>query len=250
MRYALFRANNTCLPYQSTRYATREIIEQFMELLIVTLAYTNPDREADVLARMRLISDMVRNAPGMMGSQFYRGQGNGAYYILLTTWDSEEGWRRAKERYSPRFLLLNSALDLLTAVPEQWLMQYLWGYSRPTAPLALAAVQIVEVPITQTAVTQKAWIEGLRRQAAEPTLANAFLAYGGPEETTPSPSMPPAQSPEAASTHVQPTTIFLNILNWANEYSRDFFYANNDYQALQRFISSVGTVQNMYLEPI
>ncbi len=216
----------------------------------MTLAYTNPSREADILARMRLISDTLRNAPGMMGSQFYRGQGNGAYYILLTTWDSAEGWRRAKERYSPRFLLLNSALELLTAAPEQWLMQYLWGYSRPTAPLALAAVQIVEVPGTQTVVTQKVWIEGLRRQATEPTLSNAFLACGGPEEMLPPPLVPTAQPSEAAFTNVQQNTIFLNILNWANEHDRDFFYANNDYRALQRFISSVGAVQNMYLEPI
>lgn len=219
-----------------------------MELLIVTLAYTHPGREADILARMRLISDTVRNAPGMIGSQFYRGRGNGAYYIMLTTWDSEAAWHRAKERYSPRYLLLSSAIELLTASPEQWLMKYLWGYSRPTAPALLAALQIVEVPATQTEVTQKAWIAGLQRQAAEPALAFAFLACGGRETVTSSPLPATATYSGAPRDEARQNTLFLNILNWANEQDREFFYANSDYRALQRFISSVGTVQNMQLE--
>lgn len=216
-----------------------------MELLVVTLAYTNPGREADILARMRLISDTVRNAPGMIGSQFYRGRGNGAYYIMLTTWDSEEAWQRAKERYSPRYLLLSSAIELLTASPEQWLMKYLWGYSRPTAPALLATLQVVEVPGTQTEVTQKAWIEGLRRQAAEPALAFAFLACGRHEVVASSTDTAHA---EALSGNTQQNTIFLNILSWATEQDREFFYANSDYRALQRFINSIGTVQNTQLE--
>lgn len=220
-----------------------------MELLVVTLASTHPTREADILARMRLISDTVRNAPGMIDSQFYRGKGNGAYYIMLTTWDSEEAWHRAKERYSPRYLLLSSAIELLTAAPEQWLMKYLWGYSRPTAPALLAALQVVEVPETQTEVTQKAWIEGLRRQASEPALAFAFLACGGLEIVTSSPLSAKAANSEAPlPSNIQQNTIFLNILSWANEQDKEFFYANSDYRALQRFISSVGTVQNMQLE--
>lgn len=235
---------------RTTQPEAIETTKQFMEVLVVTLAYTNPGREADILARMRLISDTIRNAPGMISSRFYRGRGNGAYYIMLTTWDSEEGWRRGKERYSPRYLLLNSAIELLTAAPEQWKMKYLWGYSRPTAPSALATAQIVEVPATQTEVTQKAWIEGLRRQAAEPTLAFAFLACGNPEDMAPSLPHTNEANSEVAEVSTPQHTIFLNILSWASEQDRDFFYANSDYQALQRFIHSVGTVQNIHLEPM
>src|SRR5260370_28839303 len=102
-----------------------------MELLVVTLAQTNAGYDADILARIRLVADSVRNAPGLITSRFYRGsnRGNAYYYVMLTTWDSQEGWQRAKERYSPKFLLLNSASRFLTALPEQWLMQYLLGYS-------------------------------------------------------------------------------------------------------------------------
>ncbi len=41
-----------------------------MELLAVTLAHITPGRDADGLARIRLISDSVRNAPGLVISRF------------------------------------------------------------------------------------------------------------------------------------------------------------------------------------
>lgn len=46
-----------------------------MELLVVTLAHTMVDKEADGLARIHLISDTVRNAPGLVTSRFYRSRG-------------------------------------------------------------------------------------------------------------------------------------------------------------------------------
>src|SRR5918911_227382 len=109
-----------------------------MELLVVTLAYTIPGRDADILARIRLIADTVRNAPGLVTSQTYRSLGAHSYFLLLTTWDSEESWQRSQDRYNPKQLLLSSATELLAALPEQWLMYYLWGYSRPAAIPLLA----------------------------------------------------------------------------------------------------------------
>ena len=93
-----------------------------MELLLVTVAHTKPGRDADILARIRLIADTMRNVPGILTSQFYRSRGDTSYYVMLTTWDSEESWQRAKERYSPKYLLLSSATELLATTPEQWLM--------------------------------------------------------------------------------------------------------------------------------
>src|SRR2546422_7464066 len=153
-----------------------------MELLVVTLAHTNIGRDADILARIRLIADTVRNAPGLVISQAYRSQGTNAYCMLLTTWDTEESWQRVQERYNPKQLLLSSATELLSALPEQWLMHYLWGYSRPTAMPVLAAAHMAHIRPDQVETTQRNWIEGLRRQAIYPTLAFAFLARGMRED--------------------------------------------------------------------
>jgi hypothetical protein len=191
----------------------------------------------------------VRNAPGLITSQAYRSQGTNAYYLLLTTWDTEESWQRVQERYNPKHLLLNSATELLTALPEQWLMHYLWGYSRPAAPPVLAAAHLAHIRPDQAETTQRNWIEGLRRQAIYPTLAFAFLARGKQEDSARSgnPHLGPLTQQDAgASTH--PGSTFLNLFCWSNEAERDEFYTDPHYQALYRFVGSMGVVQVLPLE--
>lgn len=220
-----------------------------LELLVVTLAYTNSGRDADVLARIRLIGDTVRNAPGSISTQFYRSRGKDSYYLLLTTWDSEESWQRANERYNPRHLLLSSATELLTASPEQWIMHYLWGYSRPAATPIIAGAHLAHIPIAQSEVVHQGWIEGLRRQSAQPTLAFAFLAQGAQEEV-----MVPSQSSLSITRkREQPTpqsAVFLNLLSWANEIDREDFYTDPHFKAIQRFVGGIGTMQTISLEPM
>src|SRR6184192_3280477 len=185
-----------------------------MELLVVTLAHTNTGRDADILARIRLIADTVRNAPGLVISQAYRGQGTHAYYLLLTTWDTEESWYQVQDRYNPKHLLLGSATELLIAPPEQWLMHYLWGYSRPAAVPILAATHLATIRPEQAERTQRAWIESLRRQAIAPTLAFAFLARGLNEET---PAAQVAHTSAKGDKPYQHGSIFLNLLSWGSE---------------------------------
>ena len=79
-----------------------------MELLVVTLAQVSPAREADALARMRIISDTVRNAPGLLNARFYRSRQPGISYCMLTTWENSEWWQKAQERYSPYGLVQDS----------------------------------------------------------------------------------------------------------------------------------------------
>src|SRR5256885_13660959 len=88
-------------------------VERTMELIVVTLANIRPGRDADVLARIRLISDTIRNAQGLVTSRFYRGRDSRPFYLMLTTWEDDEAWRRAQERYNPRHLLLGSATEML-----------------------------------------------------------------------------------------------------------------------------------------
>lgn len=220
-----------------------------MELLVITLAHTVTGREADGLARIRLIADTVRNAPGLVTSRFYRSRGQEAYYFLLTTWDDEESWQRAQERHNPKQLLLGSAMELLLNAPEQWLMRYLWGYSRPAAEPILAAAHLATIRADQADRTQRGWIESLHRLAATPTLSFAFLARGMNETTFPPLEKAPGTT-HARDTPYQQGSIFLNLLSWASEADREEFYADQNYLAISRFLNSVGIIQILTLDPL
>ncbi|GAC1377810.1 MAG: hypothetical protein NVSMB33_00210 [Ktedonobacteraceae bacterium] len=218
-----------------------------MELLVVTLAHTMPGRDEDGLARIRLISDTVRNAPGLVTGQFYRSRGQEAFYLMLTTWDEEESWHKAQERYNPKQLLLGSATELLIDPPEQWLMRYLWGYSRPAAVPILAAAHLATIRSDQAERTQRGWIECLRRQAISPVLSIAFLARGINEETS---GLQSSNTSTQADNPYQHGSIFLNLLSWASETDREEFYVDPNYQAISLFLGSVGNLQILTLNPL
>src|SRR5581483_3269391 len=181
---------------------------------------------------------------------FYRGRGDAAHYFMLTTWEDEESWRRAQERHNPKHLLLASS-DLLTAFPEQWFMYYLWGYNRPAAIPMLTAAHLATIHPEQIEFVQRGWTMGLRRLAVQPMLASAFLARGSNEDpaATAGPDAPETPIPgEDTSQHRG--TIMLNLLNWTSDSEREEFYADPDYQAIHKFVSSVGVVRILSLEPM
>ena len=220
-----------------------------MELLVVTLIHTYPQRDIDATARLRLIADTIRNAPGLMNVNLYRNRGQISRFLMLTNWDSEESWQESYERHSPQSLLLSSAAELLTTSPEQWLMHYLWGYTRPAAIPVYASAYLAYIRPEQAELAQQGWIEALRRQARFPLLAFAFLARGSYEHAMLStPAIPQeAESREASHRH---SAVFLNVLNWANDADREDFYADTTYQAINRFIGTLGTMQTLSLEPL
>jgi quinol monooxygenase YgiN len=215
-----------------------------MELLVATLAHTAAGRDADGLARLRFISDTVHNAPGLVNARFYRSRDHESYYFILTTWEDEECWQKARDRYNPKNLLTGSAGELLTAPPEQWLMHYLWGYSRPSVQPAIAAVHLATVRPDQVERVERGWIEGLRRQAAQSTLAFAFLARGRNED-----SALPQQAPAADDPAGKYSLHFLNLLSWPGETQRREFYADQNYKAISGFLSSLGIVRVFALDP-
>ncbi|HLI06765.1 MAG TPA: hypothetical protein VKV40_09365 [Ktedonobacteraceae bacterium] len=225
-----------------------------MELLVITLAQLLPGKEADGQARIRLIANTVRVAPGLVTSLFYRSRGDDGYYLLLTTWEDESFWIQAQERHSPRRLLLASPVELLTAPPEQWLMHYSWGYSRPAAKPMIAAAHLATIRPDQAELAQRGWIESLRRQAVQPTLAFAFLARGVKDETSwlSNPAQPAISVANGAlaESPYQHGPIFLNLLSWASESEREDFYAHPNYKVIQRFLNSIGTIQTLALEPL
>ncbi len=221
-----------------------------MELLVVTLAHIIPGKDAEGMARIRLISETVRNAVGLISTKFYRTKNNEDYYLLLTTWEDEECWHKAQKQYSPKLLLSGSATELLLDPPEQWLMRYLWGYSRPAAESILAAAHLGTIRPDQADRTERGWIESLRRQAVQPTLSFAFLGRGINEGTIPSQVSFMGNANGGSDGLYRHGSIFLNLLCWASQADREDFYADANYQAISRFLNGVGIVQITTLEPL
>jgi len=222
-----------------------------MELLVITLAQVSPAREADALSRMRIISDTVRNAPGLLNARFYRSRQPGIAYCMLTTWESAEWWQRAQERHSPYALVQDSSEGIFHTPPDQWLMQYLWGYSRPRARPVVTAAHLALVRPEMTERVQQSWLESLRRLAFEPILAFALLA-----RTLDAALAPPAGEKGASAFPAQPrssiqqSTIFFNLLSWPDERYREDFYASEHYQNLRGLLSRTGMVHMLTLDPL
>lgn len=205
----------------------------------------------DGLARLRLISDTVRNAPGLVNARFYRSREPESYYFMLTTWEDEECWYKAQDRYNPRDLFVGSARELLMTPPEQWLMHYLWGYSRPSAQSPIAAAHIVTVGSDQADRVERSWVEELRRQTTQLTLAFAFLARGRIQDTL---FLDNSSNFNNIKTTGGPadkySSNFLNLLSWPGEVQRRNFYADQSYKAISGFLSSLGVVRILELDPV
>ncbi len=225
-----------------------------MELLVVTLAQVNPVREADALARMRIISDTIRNAPGLLNARFYRSRAPDISYCMLTTWENAEWWRKAQERHSPLGLLLASSAGIFHTPPDQWLMQYLWGYSRPLAQPTIAAAHLALVRPEMAERVQQEWLESLRQQAVEPILSFALLARSIEEESethsSTSIAASPIQAEDAPRRPVRLGAMFFNLLSWPGEQYREDFYTNEGYQNMQGLLSRTGMVHILILDPL
>ncbi len=199
-----------------------------MELLVATLAHTVLGNDVDGLARLRLISDTVRNAPGLVNARFYRSREPESYYFMLTTWEDEEFWYKA-----------------------QWLMHYLWGYSRPSAQSPIAAAHIVTVRPDQADRVERGWVEELRRQTTQLTLAFAFLARGRNEDALfPHDASILNNNKATEGAADKYSSNFLNLLSWPGEVQRRNFYADQNYKAISGFLSSLGVVRILELDPV
>jgi heme-degrading monooxygenase HmoA len=222
-----------------------------MELLVATLAHIASGKDDDGTTRLRLISETIQNAPGLVNARFYHSREPESYYFILTTWENEDFWYKAQDRYNPKNLLSGATTELLPTHLEQWLMRYLWGYSRPSAQPAIAAVHLVTVRPDQAERVERSWTEGLRRQVTQPTLAFAFLARGRTEDSTfihDQSTLNNLQFTEVSSNNY--SSNFLNVLSWPGETQRKDFYADQNYKAISGFLSSVGVVRVLALEPL
>lgn len=217
-----------------------------MELLVATLAHTTRGANEEALARVRLVVDTMKNVPGVMNTRLYAGrEGDGSYFIF-TSWEDEEFWRKAQEqeRQNPRDLLYSAVGELLIAAPEQWQMYYLWGYSRPSAQPTIAAAHLATVQPDATERIQRAWIENLQRQAAQLTLAFAFLTRGRNMDS----GSYVANGSAARQENVGGST-FLSLLSWPDETQQKEYYSDLQYKAFRGYLNQVGMERLIMLEP-
>ncbi len=223
-----------------------------MELLVITLVQANSAREAEAMARVRMIEERARNAPGLLNARFYRGKEPDNAYFILTTWESSEWWQKAQERHDPRLLLLNSPGGIFLAPPDQWLMRYIWGYSRPLAQPVVVAAHLALVRPDQVALVQQSWLESLHQQAIEPILAFALLARTINEEPASSIRTPsqPLYKPELQQRPAGQRPMFLNLLSWPSETYRADFYAHEQYRSIQGLLNNAGFVRVLKLDPL
>ncbi len=222
-----------------------------MELLVATLAQMALGKDDDGPTRLRFISETIHNAPGLVNARLYRSTVPESYYFILTTWEDEDFWYKAQDRYNPKNLLRGSTGELLMASPEQWLMRYLWGYSRPSAQPAVAAAHLVTIRPDQAELVERSWIEGLRRQVTQPVVAFAFLAQGRNEDSAFMHDHSTSHNNKVAEdSENNYSSNFLNLLSWPGETQRKDFYADPDYKAISGFLRSVGVVRVLALEPL
>lgn len=73
-----------------------------MELLVATLAQIKLGKDDDGATRLRFISETIQNAPGLVNARFYRSREPKSYYFILTTWEDEDFWHKAQDRYNPK----------------------------------------------------------------------------------------------------------------------------------------------------
>ena len=95
---------------------------------------------------------------------------------------------------------------------------------------------------------QQGWIEGLRQPNVQAPLAFSFLARGVHEENTPgAQSATPAPETQEETPYHQ-GSVLLNFFSWASENERELFYADPNYQDINRFVSNTGIVRILPLE--
>jgi hypothetical protein len=191
---------------------------------------------------------MMRNAPGLVTSYFYHSREKQPYYLLLNTWEDEESWRQARERYNPTALLLKR-LDFLAAFPEQWYMHYRWGYSRPARTQTVATAHIATVQADTFAAIHMAWLQELRKLAAQFMFTFSFLAYGSAdthiEHTTAH-----AITETVNADFIQQGHVLLTFISWPSDAARRAFYSSTTYQSISARLAQQSETYLLILDPL
>jgi heme-degrading monooxygenase HmoA len=216
----------------------------------MTLArHTHTERDPETATRIHMVAEAVRPAAGLMNIQCYQSREKESYYVLLSTWDDEESWHKARERHNPRQLLLKSAGQHLAGEPEQWFLHYLWGYTKPTITPGVITLQLSNVRPDKIEQAQQVWLKSLSQQARETSLSYAFFARGAYEDPALALRHPPTEAAHHKDSSYLQGTVLLNFFSWGTERDRETFYAHPLSQRIATFINSTSISRILALEP-
>lgn len=222
-------------------------MQQSTEFLVATLVYIKPERDADALAYIRFINETIRRATGLVTASFYRSREQQPSYFLLSTWEDAESWQRARERYNPLALSLAQP-DLLARHPEQWYLSYRWGYSRPARQQTVATTHITTVHADTFEAIHTTWLQELRKQTAQFTLAFGFLAYGIAD--TQIEHNPVNTTTETVNADlIKKGNVLLTFISWPSDTERVAFYRSNAYQKMSAILGQKSNTHMLILDP-
>jgi hypothetical protein len=221
--------------------------QQHAEILVATLAYSVASRDIDAQAHVDKTKDVLRSVPGLLMIDCYRGRSDNPYYFILTTWEDEDSWYKAKEQHNPKQLLLTSA-ELFSAIPEQWVLSYIWGYQRPIAAPTTTAIHISSLPQRLGDPDQTFWLQELYQYDLQSTIAFAFLASSTKDNTT-APRLSLPSKTMASSEKISLHTIF-GLFSWAGDMAKEEFYINPHYQKVQQRLRNDGTLRILPVEKL
>jgi quinol monooxygenase YgiN len=217
------------------------------EILIATLAYTQPNKDTDAQTHLRLINDKLRQTTGLITLHFYRSRDRQPSYLILSTWEDEACWKHAQERSDPRTFLLTRP-DLLATLPEQWCLHYCWGYSRPARKRSISTAYILTVPTPKLELACASCLQELRHLAHHYPLASGLLATG----TT---DMPPKQMTFNSilktlySEQKAQANILLSLISWSSSGEQAPFHNLGVHQQLNTKLGLANRSTTLTLEP-
>ncbi len=163
-----------------------------METLHALLMRPYPGHSDEIPRQLGLLIDRLPSLPELLVARFFSSQGEAHTYLVLTTWNPEARDPLATDDFmepGPNNLALQRSermyrlsLPATTeAETEEWVLRYLWGYSRSGLEARYSTVLFVSSPAGPESQIRQRWIAGLRALAAETPLGQIFLARSIPQ---------------------------------------------------------------------
>ncbi len=219
-----------------------------METLHALLIHPYPGQMHETPRELGRFIERLPALPELLVARFFRSQGDAHTYLILTTWDFEaertmddvtvEHPESAQGVQRTDQLARLSLPGSIAGETEEWLLRYIWGYSRSGIDTRHALVLVVGRSAGQEHAMRQRWIAGLRALAAEAPVGQIFLARSIPQGTTETDPMflcylgcPSDEACKAVREH----PLYEEIGNWLSRFtsvrSFDFAPLFPDYRA-------------------
>jgi hypothetical protein len=220
-----------------------------LETLHALLIHPYPGQIDEAPRELGWFIERLPTLPELLVARFFRSQGEAHTYLILTTWDPEAGRKTRGEDLLENdestlpLHTLDQAYPLALPGPaigetEEWVLRYVWGYSRSGLEARHALVLVVSRITGQEHQMRQRWVAGLRALAAEGYLGQIFLARNIPQAAQDAEPLflcylgcPSDEALQAVRVH----PLYEEIINWLSRFAQvrsfDFAPLFPDYRA-------------------